>query len=70
MVADLYRQSLGADAPLIVLCHQAGGSRGEYREIAPRLNKLGYQCLAIDQRAGGQVKGVVNETYRAAGGSK
>ena len=66
MVADLYRQSLDADAPLIVLCHQAGGSRGEYREIAPRLNKLGYQCLAIDQRAGGQVRGVVNETYRAA----
>ena len=66
MVADLYQQSLDADAPLIVLCHQAGWSRGEYREIAPRLNKLGYQCLAIDQRSGGQVNGIVNETHREA----
>lgn len=66
MVADLYQRSLDAGAPMIVLCHQAGWSRGEYRQIAPRLNKLGFQCLAIDQRSGGEVNGVTNETHREA----
>jgi hypothetical protein len=27
--------------PLLVLFHMAGSSRGEYRDIAPRLNALG-----------------------------
>ncbi len=66
IAADLYRKSVDVDAPMIVLCHQAGWSRGEYRQIAPRLNKLGYQCLAIDQRSGGKVNSVVNETHRRA----
>lgn len=48
-------------APFIVLFHQAGYSRGEYREIAPRLNKLGFNAMAIDQRSGDQVNGVVNQ---------
>ena len=66
IAADLYHKSLAAEAPMIVLCHQAGWSRGEYRQIAPRLNELGYQCLAIDQRSGGKVNAVVNETHRQA----
>lgn len=66
ITADLYQRSLDADAPMIVLCHQAGWSRGEYRQIAPRLNKLGFQCLAIDQRSGGEVNGVTNEIHREA----
>jgi pimeloyl-ACP methyl ester carboxylesterase len=49
-------------ATTIVLCHQAGWSRGEYREIAPKLNALGFNCLAIDQRSGSTVNGVTNET--------
>ncbi len=53
-------------APLIILFHQAGWSRGEYQEIAPKLNKLGYNCIAIDQRSGGEINGVVNETYKRA----
>ena len=53
-------------APLIVLFHQAGWSRGEYKEIAPKLNKMGFNCLAIDQRSGGEINGVVNETYKRA----
>lgn len=39
--------------PIIVLCHQAGSSKDEYAEIAPKLNKLGYNCIALDQRSGG-----------------
>ena len=50
------------DAPFIILYHQAGYSRGEYRQIAPKLNKLGFNCMAIDQRSGKEVNGVINQT--------
>lgn len=53
-------------APLIILFHQAGWSRGEYKEIAPKLNQLGYNCIAIDQRSGGEINGVINETHKRA----
>jgi hypothetical protein len=39
-------------APLILLFHQAGWSRGEYNESAPKLNKLGFNCIAFAQRSG------------------
>lgn len=50
----------------IILCHQARYSRGEYREIAKELNKLGYNCLAIDQRSGEECNDMINETARRA----
>jgi dienelactone hydrolase len=52
--------------PIIVLCHQAGWSRGEYQEIAPKLNALGFNCIATDQRSGGQVNGITNQTNQEA----
>ena len=52
--------------PLIILFHQAGWSRGEYIEIAPRLNQMGYNCLAVDLRSGKVVNNVTNETYLEA----
>ncbi|MFT5050296.1 MAG: dienelactone hydrolase [Chlamydiales bacterium] len=63
--ADLY----GADdrsRPMIVLCHQAGSSRGEYAPIAPRLVQAGFACLAIDQRSGEGMNDVPNETAARA----
>lgn len=51
---------------LIILFHQAGWSRGEYREIAPKLAALGYRVMAVDQRSGQGVNGVVNETAKRA----
>lgn len=63
--ADVYEAGI-ANAPIILLFHQARFSRGEYRSIAPRLNELGYTCIAIDQRSGGKVKGVKNETFKQA----
>ncbi len=51
---------------LVLLFHQAGWSRGEYREIAPKLRERGYQVMAVDQRSGKAVNGVPNETYRRA----
>ena len=63
ITADVYRPHADPGTPFIVLFHQAGWSRGEYVEIAPRLNELGFNCMAIDQRSGGEVNGVVNETH-------
>lgn len=49
-------------APFIVLFHQANWSRGEYKEIAPKLNSMGYNCMAVDLRSGGSVNDVTNQT--------
>ena len=67
VTADLYLTD-DAKAPMIVLFHQAGWSRGEYKEIAPKLNKLGFNCLAVDQRSGGEINDVSNETFKKAEG--
>ena len=48
--------------PTILLCHQAGFSRGEYIETAKKINKLGFSCMAIDQRSGREVNGIINQT--------
>jgi len=68
---DLY--ALATDekkqAPLILLFHQAGSNRGEYAEIAPRLNALGFHALAIDQRSGAERWGYENETVNKLGAS-
>ncbi len=53
-------------APWLVLCHQARWSRGEYRETMPWFADLGYNCIAVDLRSGGEVNGVVNETHQRA----
>lgn len=60
ITADLY--DAGANAPVIVLCHQANSSRGEFKNIAPKLKDLGFTCLALDLRNGGETNGVKNET--------
>jgi dienelactone hydrolase len=52
--------------PVILLCHQANYNKYEYADIAPRLNALGYNVLAIDQRSGGFFAGNPNETRQRA----
>ncbi len=66
VTADLYALDGKAEAPVIILFHQARYSRGAYQEIAPKLNKLGFRCLAVDARSGKEVNGVVNETAARA----
>ena len=61
---DLYE--IDSSAPVILLCHQARYSRGEYIETAKRLNKFGFNCLAIDQRSGKECNAVKNETAESA----
>jgi len=63
--ADLYL-AYQKKAPFILLFHQAGFSRGEYRDIAPILNEMGFNVMAIDQRSGNEVNSVVNETAQRA----
>jgi len=63
--ADLYIKH-NLDAPFIILSHRAGWSRGEYLEVAPKLNALGFNCMAIDLRSGKEKFGVVNQTFEAA----
>ena len=62
ITADTYIEYEDKNTPLIVLFHQAGWSRGEYLEIAPKLNELGFNCIAIDLRSGESVNGIGNET--------
>lgn len=65
ITADLYMTE-NKEAPFILLFHQAESSRGEYLTIAPKLNELGFNCMAIDQRAGSSSKGVDNKTFSNA----
>ncbi|UCE92780.1 MAG: hypothetical protein JSV73_08085 [Flavobacteriaceae bacterium] len=65
ITADLYLEHENK-APFIILYHQAGYSRGEYRSIAPKLNAMGFNCMAVDQRSGDQVNGVINQTHKEA----
>lgn len=65
ITADVYAPH-DQSAPFIVLFHQAGWSRGEYLEIAPKLNALGFNCMAVDLRSGGSINGIDNETHKRA----
>jgi dienelactone hydrolase len=66
ITADTYIGETEKNRPLIVLFHQAGWSRGEYNEIAPKLNKLGFNALAVDLRSGKAVNGITNQTAKGA----
>lgn len=54
------------ETKMMILCHQARYSKGEYKETAPKFNKLSYTCLAIDQRSGDKINDDVNKTVEHA----
>jgi len=64
ITADLYEQDV--NFPYVVFFHQAGSSRGEYREIAPRFLKMGYNALVVDLRSGKESNYVQNQTATKA----
>ncbi|NCF92275.1 MAG: hypothetical protein GWQ05_15160 [Verrucomicrobiaceae bacterium] len=66
VTADFYPTTIRAQTPIIVLFHQVNWSRTEYPEIAPRLQDLGLQALAVGQRSGNAVNGVTNHTAQQA----
>jgi cephalosporin-C deacetylase-like acetyl esterase len=64
ITADIYKIK---ETPItVLLCHQAGYSRGEYKDSAIEFNKLGYSVMAIDQRSGNTVNNIDNQTAIAA----
>lgn len=64
ITADLYINN--DTLPYMILCHQAGYSRGEYKETAITFTQFGFNCLAIDARSGDSINGVKNETAALA----
>jgi len=60
ITADLYE--VDQNKPYIILLHQEGSSRGEYKQIAGKIVKFGYNCLAVDLRSGGEVNYIQNHT--------
>ncbi len=60
VTADYYEHS--PYSSYIVMFHQAGYSRGEYKETAEKFKKLGYNCLAVDLRSGNEVNYIINKT--------
>ncbi|MEP1307659.1 MAG: alpha/beta hydrolase [Balneola sp.] len=57
---------INSNKPVILLLHQANYNKHEYADIAPKLNEMGYNVLAIDQRSGGAFAGKTNETFDRA----
>lgn len=55
--------------PVVLLFHQAASNAGEYATIAPRLNALGFNALALDQRSGGAGWGRDNLTAKGLRGN-
>lgn len=68
-VFGAYYPAPDSSAPIILLFHQAHSNHWEYAPIAPRLISAGFSCLAIDQRAGGEMWGHANETVAHVGHS-
>ena len=64
------RRHLSYDQPTLILCHQAGWSRGEYASTADTLYRLGLNCILLDQRSGKEVNGVENLTAERAASKK
>jgi hypothetical protein len=64
VTADIY--IMNDTLPYMVLCHQAGYSRGEYKETARKFSKFNYNCLAVDARSGAEVNEIENTTAIAA----
>jgi len=60
VVGNLYE--IGLNKPIILLGHQAGSNKYEYADIAPKLNAMGYNALAIDLTGGGTFAAHNNET--------
>jgi len=65
VTADYYETDVQSNKYML-LFHQAEYSRGEYQQIATRLIKLGYNCIAVDLRFGNEVNFVNNETAMRA----
>ncbi len=64
MTAVVYE--IDSTSPVVVMCHQARMSNYEYAEIAPKLNQMGFNCIALDLRTGGTMDTHENITFNHA----
>ncbi len=65
ITADVYVPN-PPEAAFVLLFHQAKYSRGEYIEIAPKLNAMGFNCMAVDLRSGEEINGIEDQTFKYA----
>jgi dienelactone hydrolase len=68
--ADLYQPGKTHAKSVVLMYHQAGSNAGEYETIAPQIDKLGTDCLAVDQRSGGNMFDRQNRTATTVKGSE
>lgn len=59
---DFFPAAASQSKVVVLAFHQAGSNAGEYAEIAPVLNSLGFDVLALNQRVGGSMWGRNNPT--------
>lgn len=64
VTADHY--VISTQKPYIILLHKEESGRGGYREIAPKLANLGFNCLAVDLRVGDEANFIKNKTHADA----
>ncbi len=50
--------------PYVLLIHEQGSSRGEFKNIIGRFQKMNFNCLVVDVRNGGNSNFVGNETFK------
>ena len=67
--ADFYAAGSERAKSVLLMFHQARSNAGEYETIAPHFTKIGFDCLAIDQRSGGNMFHRENRTAAVANGS-
>jgi len=65
--ADFYPSATLNSEKVILMFHQAGSNAGEYETIEPLMAALGYNCIAVDQRSGGDMWGRQNRTATKSG---
>lgn len=58
---DFYKAT-GKAKGLVLMFHQARSNSTEYAPIAPKVAGLGYDCLAVDLRSGGDMFDAINRT--------
>lgn len=65
--ADFYPSSVLNSEKVVLMFHQAGSNAGEYESIEPTIAALGYNCIAVDQRSGGDMWDRSNRTVEKSG---
>jgi hypothetical protein len=69
-VYSSFYPAVGHAKATVLAFHQADNNKSEYASIAPRLTKLGFNVLTVDQRSGASNSEGKNETVEFRGGAR